>query len=288
MPPRVRHLIPWLLATSLLQAWSGRFAFVRLALRPRLASPSVSTWAAGARQQALRTLRRAGAVAAEGMKIQLDFKLALDTDGSVIDSSAERGPMQFICGERQVMPAIDAGVQGMAVGESRAIPLKGDAGFGERDEKKLIAVPMKNMPPEAQVGSEMTIPGPRGDMLGRVVKLGQDSAILDLNHPLAGLDLTMTVTLVNCENLPEDEKVAVEMLSPGDGKTYPKPGNRLSIHYVGTLAADGSVFESTREDGGGPFKFQLGTGQVIKGWDRGLLRMSLGERALLRIPAKLG
>ena len=70
-----------------------------------------------------------------------------------------------------------------------------------------------------------------------------------------------------------------------DRKT--KAGDRLSMHYVGTLHADGSEFDSSRGRGD-PFVFTLGTGQVIKGWDQGLLGMCEGEMRKLVIPSDMG
>ena len=52
-------------------------------------------------------------------------------------------------------------------------------------------------------------------------------------------------------------------------------GDKLRIHYIGTLLADGSQFDSSR-DQGEPFEFTLGVGQVIKGWDKGLVDMGIG------------
>ncbi|KAJ1427910.1 FKBP-type peptidyl-prolyl cis-trans isomerase domain [Sesbania bispinosa] len=50
---------------------------------------------------------------------------------------------------------------------------------------------------------------------------------------------------------------------------------------------DGTVFDSSFERNN-PIEFELGSGQVIKGWDQGLLGMCLGEKRKLKIPAKLG
>lgn len=59
------------------------------------------------------------------------------------------------------------------------------------------------------------------------------------------------------------------------------------MHYTGTLASDGGKFDSSR-DRKKPFTFKIGIGQVIQGWDEGVMEMSLGEQAKLTIPSDLG
>ncbi|EDO31332.1 predicted protein [Nematostella vectensis] len=73
--------------------------------------------------------------------------------------------------------------------------------------------------------------------------------------------------------------VDVKTVQPGDGKSFPKAGQTVSVHYTGTLT-DGKKFDSSR-DRGKPFQFKLGAGQVIKGWDEGVAQMSLGQKATL-------
>ncbi|GIW88197.1 MAG: hypothetical protein KatS3mg108_2521 [Isosphaeraceae bacterium] len=63
-------------------------------------------------------------------------------------------------------------------------------------------------------------------------------------------------------------------------------GDRVSVHYVGTFA-DGRRFDSSR-DRGQPFAFQLGRGQVIRGWDVGLVGMRVGGIRKLIIPPEEG
>lgn len=58
-------------------------------------------------------------------------------------------------------------------------------------------------------------------------------------------------------------------------------------HYVGTLASNGKKFDSSR-DRGQPFRFKIGVGEVIRGWDDGVLQMSLGEKAELHISSDYG
>jgi len=73
--------------------------------------------------------------------------------------------------------------------------------------------------------------------------------------------------------------VTKDVIQQGDGSTFPKGGQRVTVHYTGTLT-DGSKFDSSR-DRGKPFNFTIGKGEVIKGWDEGVMQMSIGERARL-------
>ena len=77
----------------------------------------------------------------------------------------------------------------------------------------------------------------------------------------------------------------VELLQEGTGP-LPKPGQTVTVHYVGTLQ-DGKKFDSSR-DRGQPISFPLGQGQVIRGWDEGLALLKVGSRAKLTIPPQLG
>lgn len=63
-------------------------------------------------------------------------------------------------------------------------------------------------------------------------------------------------------------------------------GKKVSVHYTGTLT-DGKKFDSSL-DRGQPFTFDLGAGQVIKGWDEGVAGMKVGGKRKLVIPANLG
>jgi peptidylprolyl isomerase len=71
----------------------------------------------------------------------------------------------------------------------------------------------------------------------------------------------------------------------GTGAT-PQTGQRVSVHYTGTLE-NGTKFDSS-VDRGQPYEFRLGTGAVIKGWDEGLASMKVGGKRKLIIPPALG
>jgi len=77
-----------------------------------------------------------------------------------------------------------------------------------------------------------------------------------------------------------------EVVTPGDGKNFPKKGDVVVMHYVGKLT-NGKVFDSSRQRGQ-PFRSVIGVGRLIKGWDEGIPTMSLGESAILSIQPEYG
>lgn len=76
-----------------------------------------------------------------------------------------------------------------------------------------------------------------------------------------------------------DGGILKKITQEGSGNS-PNAFDEVEAHYIGTLD-DGTVFDSSR-DRGKPFKFVIGKGQVIKGWDQGFATMKLGEKAILR------
>jgi FKBP-type peptidyl-prolyl cis-trans isomerase len=81
------------------------------------------------------------------------------------------------------------------------------------------------------------------------------------------------------------DELLIEDLKLGTGAEA-KAGNQVSVHYVGTLT-NGTKFDSSR-DRGKHFEFKLGAGQVIKGWDQGVVGMKVGGLRKLTIPPSLG
>ncbi|MEN9722694.1 MAG: hypothetical protein RJB38_680 [Pseudomonadota bacterium] len=82
-----------------------------------------------------------------------------------------------------------------------------------------------------------------------------------------------------------DADLKMENLKDGTGAEA-VAGKQVSVHYTGTLT-DGKKFDSS-VDRGQPFKFTLGAGQVIRGWDIGVAGMKVGGKRKLTIPPQLG
>ncbi len=79
-------------------------------------------------------------------------------------------------------------------------------------------------------------------------------------------------------------ELLIEDIKVGDG-TEATSGKKVTVHYVGTLTS-GNKFDSSRDRGKG-FSFELGRGQVIKGWDQGVAGMKIGGMRKLTIPPDL-
>ncbi|MFN0092394.1 MAG: FKBP-type peptidyl-prolyl cis-trans isomerase [Acidimicrobiales bacterium] len=92
-----------------------------------------------------------------------------------------------------------------------------------------------------------------------------------------------TVTLPDGE--PSGAQLRVEDLEAGDGDEAVR-GQRVEVHYVGVSWKTGREFDASW-DRGETFKFKLGAGQVISGWDQGVAGMKVGGRRQLVIPPAL-
>ncbi|TVQ08005.1 MAG: FKBP-type peptidyl-prolyl cis-trans isomerase [Leptolyngbya sp. DLM2.Bin27] len=107
----------------------------------------------------------------------------------------------------------------------------------------------------------------------------------------AAADLDPAVTTAEADDVTEETLTTTDSglqyvdLKEGTG-AMPQAGQRVTVHYTGTLE-DGTKFDSSR-DRGRPFTFQIGVGQVIKGWDEGVGTMRVGGQRKLVIPAELG
>lgn len=80
-----------------------------------------------------------------------------------------------------------------------------------------------------------------------------------------------------------------EIVENGEGAS-PSVGKEVTVHYTGWLDVNGQkgqLFDSSVKRGT-PFVFHIGMGEVIKGWDEGVMTMKIGEKRRLYIPASLG
>ena len=123
-------------------------------------------------------------------------------------------------------------------------------------------------------------------------------AILLLSSGLSGWGTLSATALATEEGKtmePSKDAGAKEIVTPTGLKyadlevgagAQAKAGDIVEVHYTGWLL-DGTKFDSSR-DSNRPFRFKLGAGQVIKGWDEGVAGMKVGGKRKLTIPPELG
>lgn len=142
--------------------------------------------------------------AASGDTVRIHYTGTLST-GEVFDTSDGREPLEFTLGGGQVIPGFDAGVTGMAPGETKTVTIPAEEAYGPRHPEMMMEVPREQLPPEAEpsVGDAMMVGTSDGQQFPVViVEVTDDGVMLDANHPLAGEDLTFELTLVEIQGKP--------------------------------------------------------------------------------------
>ncbi len=121
------------------------------------------------------------------------------TDGTVFDSSADREPFEFTIGQGMVIPGFESAVIGMNEGDTKTVSIPSEEAYGPYHEELVAVVARSNVPPEIELstGTILQVRSPEGGINRAVVKdITDENVTLDLNHPLAGQNLTFELKLV--------------------------------------------------------------------------------------------
>lgn len=120
-------------------------------------------------------------------------------DGVKFDSSEGNEPIEVEIGSGKVISGFEAGIREMSIGEEKNIKIKPIDAYGERDPKKIQAVPKNRLPKEHEPkpGMMLSLRAPDGKMfLAKIDHADEDKAYLDFNHPLAGKNLNFKLKLM--------------------------------------------------------------------------------------------
>jgi FKBP-type peptidyl-prolyl cis-trans isomerase 2 len=128
-------------------------------------------------------------VVANGMEVSFEYTVALP-DKTVVTSNVGDEPITYQHGKKQILPGLENALTGMKVGESKHIELAAANAYGPYDEKAKVTVKRDQVPAEAK--PDMTLASPDGRTV-KVLEVNEENVVLDLNHPLAGKDLTFDV-----------------------------------------------------------------------------------------------
>jgi peptidylprolyl isomerase len=191
----------------------------------------------------------------------------------VFDQSYERGePAQFPIGVGQVIPGWDEKLVGQTVGSRVLLVLPPEKGYGA------------NGNPQAGIQGTDTLVF----VVDIVDAVGATTSANGTPVPaVAGLPTvtaekgTKPAVTIPAET-PAPKKLVAQPLLQGSGAAV-KEGQTLTAHYVGVVYGTGKQFDASW-DRGQPAQFPIGVGQVIPGWDKGLVGKKIGSRMLLVIP----
>ena len=135
----------------------------------------------------------------KGTTVRVHYVGTLD-DGTQFDSSRDRGEtLEFQAGTGMMIPGFDKAVMDMEVGEIRTVKIPAAEAYGEVDEKKIAKIPAANFSgaKNAPIGQRILLSGPQAAAFPAVILAVADQYVtVDLNHELAGKDLTFQIELV--------------------------------------------------------------------------------------------
>ena len=146
-------------------------------------------------------------IVGEGHLVSVDYVGTLKS-GEEFDNSKNHGPIQFVVGGGQVIPGFDKAVRGMKVGDKKKFTIIKTEAYGDINPQLVQVVPLDKIPEhirtQLKVGGFLVMQSPVGQQVPvKVIKLDKTNVSLDMNHPLAGQDLTFNIKLVDVNNAPE-------------------------------------------------------------------------------------
>ena len=145
---------------------------------------------------------------ADGKVVSIHYSLTLD-DGSEVDSSRDREPMNYLHGSQNIVPGLEKELTGKELGDKVEVVVPPEEGYGPRYADAQQHIGKKDLPPdmEIQPGMQLGAEGPDGvPMVLHVVSVDDDGITVDLNHPLAGQNLHFTVDVIAIRDATEEEK----------------------------------------------------------------------------------
>jgi len=132
-----------------------------------------------------------------GDTVSVHYTGKLD-DGTIFDTSADREPLQFTIGEKQVISGFEQAVIGMEPGDSKSTRIPAEEAYGPHYDEMVVTLDKGHLPEgvEPEVEQRFQLRQPDGQtFIAKVTDIGESSITLDANHPLAGEALTFDIQL---------------------------------------------------------------------------------------------
>lgn len=149
--------------------------------------------------------------------VTIDYTLTNDA-GEVIDSSRDAEPMAYLHGARNIIPGLEAALEGKSAGDAIQVHVEPDDAYGAHQEGLIQAIDrsMFEGVDTLEVGMEFHAQTNDGSMqIIRIVSVDGDEVTIDANHPLAGVPLNFDVTVVEVRDATEEELAHGHVHGPG-------------------------------------------------------------------------
>ncbi|MEW6030336.1 MAG: FKBP-type peptidyl-prolyl cis-trans isomerase [Chloroflexota bacterium] len=143
----------------------------------------------------------------DGQVVSMEYTLRVD--GSVVDTSEGREPLQYLHGAGNIISGLESQMTGMALGESRDVVVAAKDGYGETNPQAFMDVNRGEFPADMPIkaGLEMELSDQNGQPLyARVESVEGDVVRLNMNHPLAGKELHFNVKVVALRAATDEER----------------------------------------------------------------------------------
>ena len=136
----------------------------------------------------------------QGSQVSLEYTLATDNNEPV-ESNVGQQPLVYTQGHKEILPALESALIGLAVGDETQINITPEDAYGPVDPQCFREVPLETVPPEArQEGQALIAQDQAGNRLQiRVLEIRKSTALLDMNHPLAGKTLHFVVKVLDIQ-----------------------------------------------------------------------------------------
>lgn len=135
-----------------------------------------------------------------GKKVQFHYTLTVDEQ--VVQTSDGQEPLAYTHGSGEIIPGLASELEGMTEGEEKSVVVSAENAYGNVNPDAFKELPKSSLPEGLDPKQDMMLQAhsPEGkEILVRISDVKEDSIVIDLNHPLAGKDLTFAVKVVSVE-----------------------------------------------------------------------------------------
>lgn len=148
--------------------------------------------------------------------VSIDYTLT-DAKGAVLDKSSQGRPLYYIQGAGNIIPGLEKALEGKAAGETLKAQIPHKDAYGPRDESLMQVIPKSDFGEirDLKVGMELEAESEDGIRIITVTKIEAEQVTVDGNHPLAGMDLTFDVNVVEVRDATSEELSHGHVHGPG-------------------------------------------------------------------------